>query len=414
MNRKIVLVLVAIALILGGVAVVKSKQKKIANLPKPKASAPTVQTTPITRGSMELTSHYLASIEPLSKSDLSPRISGNILTIAKREGDMVRQGELLATIDDRELQDRTVSVNAELLATRQRLAGAQSAYATQKSVYGRDEALYQAGAISREALERSRAALDGTKATVDAFQESLKGLAMNTNVARTQAGYARINAPYSGVVSKRWAEPGDLAAPGKPILTVEKTSSFKVLAQLPQEELTGIRPGTKVVLSNGSQTLATKVNRVYPSLGKNMLATVEVLTPSAPFGLPSSATVGFDVVTRKIEGLIVPDQAVVKSSQGHVVYLVSDGVVRIVPVQLVGSGNGKAAVAGDLAPGEQVAVAQENKLLALSAGALVTAAVSGSSTAPVAAAPVAAAPLAAAPSAPAALKAGVAGAGGRP
>ena len=408
MNRKIVLVLVAIALIVGGIAVVKSKEKKIANLPKPKASAPTVQTTPITRGSMEITSHYLASIEPFSRSDLSARISGNILSIAKREGDMVRKGELLVTIDDRELQDRTVSVNAELLATRQRLAGAQSAYATQKSVYGRDQALYQAGAISREALERSRAALDGAKATVDAFQESLKGLAMNTNVARTQAGYARISAPFSGVISKRWAEPGDLAAPGKPILTVEKTSSFKVLAQLPQEELAGIRQGTKVVLSNGPQTLVAKVNRVYPSLGKNMLATVEVLTPSAPFGLPSSATVGFDVVTRKIEGLIVPEQAVVQSSQGHAVYLVSDGVVRIVPVQLVGSGNGKAAIAGDLAPGEQVAVAQENKLLALSEGARVTAAVSGNSAAPVAA------PVAAAPSAPAAQKAAPAVPGGQP
>ena len=163
---------------------------------------------------------------------------------------------MLVTIDDRELLDRTVAVNADLLATRQRLAGAQSAYATQKSVYGRDEALFKAGAISKEALERSRAALDGAKAVVDAYDESLKGLAMNTNVARTQAGYARITAPFSGVVSKRWAEPGDLAAPGKPILTIEKTSSYKVLAQVPQEELAGIRPGAKVVLTNGGQTLA--------------------------------------------------------------------------------------------------------------------------------------------------------------
>ena len=383
MKRKIVVVLVAIALIIGGVVVVKSKQKKIDNLPKPQASAPTVQTASMNPGSIEVTAHYMASIEPFSRSDLSPRISGNILSIAKREGDLVRQGELLVTIDDRELQDRTVSVNAEVLATRQRLAGAQSAYATQKSVYGRDEALYKAGAISKEALERSRATMDGTKATVDAYDESLKGMAMNTNVARTQAGYARITAPFAGVVSKRWAEPGDLAAPGKPILTVEKTSSYKVLAQLPQEELTGIRPGTKVVLSNGVQTLAAKVNRVYPALGKNMLATVEVLTPTAPFGLPSLATVSFDVVTKKIEGMIVPDQAIVKSSRGHAVYLIKDGMVRIVPVKLMGSGNGKAAITGDLEPGGQIAVAQENKLLTLSEGSRVTAASTGTPSLPV-------------------------------
>jgi len=259
-----------------------------------------------------------------------------------------------------------------VLATRQRLAGAQSAYAAQKSVHGRDEALFKAGAISKEALERSSAALDGAKSVVDAYEESLKGMAMNTNVAHTQAGYARITAPFSGVVSKRWTDPGDLAAPGKPILTVEKTSSYKVLAQVPQEELTGIRPGTKVMLSNGSQTIAATVNRVYPALGKNMLATVEVLSPSSPFGLPSSSTVGFDIVTKNVAGLTVPAQAVVKTGQGTFVYQVKDSVVQIIPIKLLGMGNGVAAISGKIEAGSQVAVAQENKLLTLSEGSKVS------------------------------------------
>ena len=102
----------------------------------------------------------------------------------------------------------------------------------------------------------------------------------------------------------------------------------------------------------------------------------------------SSATIGFDVVTQKIEGMIVPDQAVVKSSQGHAVYLIKDGVVSIVPVKLMGSGNGKAAIAGNLEPGGQIAVAQENKLLTLSEGSRVTAAGTGIPAAPVALAPI--------------------------
>lgn len=368
MKRKTVAIIIAVVLIVGAVLVIKTKQNKIANLHTPQVAATSVQVARTTQGSLEVTAHYLASIEPFTKSDLSPRISGSILSITKREGDQVRQGELLATIDDRELQDRTVAVQADLLATRQKLAGAQSAYTTQKSVYGRDEALFKAGAISKEALERSRAALDGAKAVVDAYEESLKGLAMNTNVAKTQAGYARITAPFSGVVSKRWSDPGDLATPGKPILTVEKSSSYKVLAQVPQEELAGIRPGSTVKLTNGGQTMTARVNRVYPSLGKNMLATVEVLTPKAPFGLPSSATVGFDVVLKKVEGLVVPAQAVVKSAQGSFVYQVKDGVVKIVPVKLLGMGNGMAALEGGLEPGALVAVAQENKLLTLTEG----------------------------------------------
>jgi len=380
MKKKVILLIVALLIVIAAVLFLKNKEKKLAVLPKPQTPPPTVQVAPVTKGALEVSSHYLATIEPFNKSDLSPRITGAILSIKKREGDLVRKGELLVTIDDRELQDRSVAVNAEVLATRQRLAGANSAYTTQKSVYGRDEALFKAGAISKEALERSRATLDGAKANVDAYQESLKGQAMNTNVARTQAGYARMIAPFSGVVSRRWSEPGDLAAPGKPILTVEKTSSYKLLAQVPQEELAGIRSGSMVKLTNGNQTVQAKVNRVYPALGKNMLATVEVLTPSSPFGLPSSATVGFDIVTKKVDGLIVPAQAVVKTGQGSFIYQVRSGIVRIIPVKLLGMGNGSAAISGELEAGVQVAVAQENKLLTLSEGSKVSAAQPGKPT----------------------------------
>jgi len=372
MKRIVIFVLAAVLLIAAGFLLVEKKKGELARLPTPQAPAPTVQVAPVSQGTLELTAHYLGSIEPFTRSDLSARISGNILTISKREGDSVRQDETLVTIDDRELLDRAVAVDAEVLATRRKLAGAQSAYTTQKAVYERDVALHKAGAVSQEALERSRAAMDGAKATVDAYEESLKGLAMNTAVAKTQAGYARITAPFSGVVSRRWSEPGDLAAPGKPILTIEKTSLYKVLAQVPQEELSGIRPGTSVRLTNGSQAIAATVNRVYPALGKNLLATVEVLTKSSPFNLPSSATVGFDLVSRKVEGLIVPDQAVVRSAQGAFVYLVKDGVVRIMSVKLLGMANGKAAISGELPLGAQVAVAQENKLLTLSEGSKVT------------------------------------------
>ena len=372
MKRIVIFVLAAVLLIAAGFLLVEKKKGELARLPTPQAPAPTVQVAPVSQGTLELTAHYLGSIEPFTRSDLSARISGNILTISKREGDSVRQDETLVTIDDRELLDRAVAVDAEVLATRRKLAGAQSAYTTQKAVYERDVALHKAGAVSQEALERSRAAMDGAKATVDAYEESLKGLAMNTAVAKTQAGYARIAAPFSGVVSRRWSEPGDLATPGKPILTIEKTSLYKVLAQVPQEELSGIRPGTSVRLTNGSQTIAATINRVYPALGKNLLATVEVLTKSSPFDLPSSATVGFDLVSRKVEGLIVPDQAVVRSAQGTFVYLVKDGVVRIMPVKLLGMANGKAAINSELPLGAQVAVAQENKLLTLSEGSKVT------------------------------------------
>jgi RND family efflux transporter MFP subunit len=372
MKRIVIFVLVAVLLVVGGVALVMRKQGEIARLAKPQAPPPAVEVASVAEGDLEVTVHYLGNIVPFTRSDISSRISGNILTIARREGDVVRQGEALVTIDDRELVDRIVAVNAEVLSTRQKLAGAQSVYETQKSIYERDVTLQKAGAISREALDRSRAALDSAKAAADAYEESLKGLAMNTAMARTQAGYARLTAPFDGVISRRWNEPGDLAVPGKPILTIEKRSPYKVLAQVPQEELALIHPGTPVHLRNGDQRIEAAVNRVYPALGKNMLATVEIITKSSPFNLPSDATVGMDLVIRRVKGLIVPEQAVVTGPRGASVYVVREGVVHRHPVPLLGMGSGKAAVSGEVHVGDQVAVAQENKLLTLGEGSKVT------------------------------------------
>jgi RND family efflux transporter MFP subunit len=371
MKRNILIAVICIILV-AGAAIVILKARKIAALPKPQVVPPAVQVAPAAKGSLEITAHYLGSIEPFTRSDLSARIAGNILSISKREGDLVRQGEEVVVIDDRELADRSTAVQSEVLATQQKLAGAKSAYETQKSVYERDVALMKIGAISQEALERSRATLDGVKATVDAYEESIKGLSMNSAVARTQAGYAHITAPFNGIVSKRWSDPGDLAVPGKPILTIEKRSPYKVLAQVPQEDLAEIRRGTRVYLTSGEGRLQASVNRVYPALGKNMLATVEVLTRTSPFNLPSASTVGFDLVTKQVKGLIVPDQAVVKTDKGIFVYQVKDGLVHIVPVTLLGMGNGKAAISGGVTPDDQVAVAQENKLFTLVEGGKVT------------------------------------------
>ena len=165
--------------------------------------------------------------------------------------------------------------------------------------------------------------------------------------------------------------------PGKPILTIEKRSPYKVLAQVPQEELAFIRSGTPVYLRDGDQRIEAAVNRVYPALGKNMLATVEVVTKSSPFNLPSDATVGMDLVIRQVKGLIVPEQAVVKGPRGALVYRVRDGVIHLLPVGVLGAGSGKAAVSGELHIGDQVAVAQENKLLILVEGSRISPAEAG-------------------------------------
>lgn len=270
MKKKIVTTLVLVALVAAGIAVVKSKQRELAALPLPAAQPQTVQTASVADGSLEVVSRQLGEIRPYTSADLAPRITGHILSLTKREGDPVAKGEVVCVVDDRELADRAAALEAEVLATRQRLVGARSLYEMQGSVTARDEKLFAAGAISQEALERSRAALDGARAAAEAFEESLKGMERGVAVARLQTGYARVSAPFAGVVTRRLAEPGDLAVPGKAVLTIEQASPVKVVVQVPQELMGKARRGGKLYLVNDGERLPAEVDRVHPALGRNL------------------------------------------------------------------------------------------------------------------------------------------------
>jgi len=371
MRKKLIILGIAIVILVGAVFLINMKKKEIASLAKPQPYRQTIQAATVTQGRLEVTTHFLGVIEPFTRSDLSTRISGVILDLLKREGDSVHSGELVAVIDDRELTDRAQAIDAEALATQQRIAGAQSAYETQKSIYERDSALYKDGAISKEALERSQAALDGTRATLLALQENLQGLKKNATAARTQTGYAKIFSPFDGIVSKRWSDPGEMAAPGKPLLTIEKSSPYKVMVQIPQEEISRAKKGTKVYLLNGDQRLTAAVDRIYPALGRNLLGSIEIVFAARPFNLPSGATVGVDLVASVVEGLLVPESTIVKSGRGVFVYAVDGNVVKIKSVTLLGTSSGQAALSGPLRAGERVAVGQENRLLGLKEGSAV-------------------------------------------
>ena len=375
MKRKYLLI-IPIIVVVAAVFLVIMKKHEIASLPKPQSYKQTIQTALISQGKLETTTHYLGVIESYARADLSARISGNILSVKKREGDSVNKGELVAVIDDREFFDRALAIDAEASATKYRLAGAKSAYDTQKSIYERDVMLYKEGAISKEALERSKASYDGAQATMSAAGETLQGLQRSAAAARTQTGYAHISAPFGGIVVKRWSEPGDLAVPGKSILTIEKLSPCKVVIQVPQEEISRIQKGTKAYLRTGQQSMTTTVNRVYPSLSKNLLGSVEIILPSSPFSLPSGSSVGVDFVTNEVTGLIVPENALVKTGKGTFVYLIDKDVVRIRQVELLGTGMGRVAVSGQIIAGNMVAVGQENKLLGLAEGSAVNPVVS--------------------------------------
>ncbi|MDA8088029.1 MAG: efflux RND transporter periplasmic adaptor subunit [Nitrospiraceae bacterium] len=377
MKKKIIAIVVAIVLIAGAAVAIKKKKEAIARTPVAAVYPLPVDAATAKKGSLDISSEYIGTIEPLNYADISPRITGNILSVNVREGDIVHKGQLLVTIDDRQLAEKESAQALEIPEAKSQLSGAKSVYETQQAIYERDEMLYKAGAISLESLQRSKAQRDSAYAEVKSLQDKIKALKNIYRAAAVETSYARLRSPIDGIVAKRLEEPGDLAVPGKPVLKVECTSGFKVVVQIPQTEMPLMKKGGRVILYDGNTRLersAATISRVYPAVDVGTLGTIEIDVPSRPFDVPSGGTVNVDVITGRIaRDVIIPLNALLEDRSGSFVYRIDGGKIRVLRVHVAGKNGEYAALDGSLKNGDMVATGDEGKLLRLSDGMAVVA-----------------------------------------
>ncbi|HVO65092.1 MAG TPA: efflux RND transporter periplasmic adaptor subunit [Syntrophales bacterium] len=375
MKKKIIVIVVAILFIAGGTWVVIKKKASIATTPTIASYPLPVEVAEAKEGSIFMSSHYLGTIVPLNFADISPRITGNILSVAVREGDRVKKGQSLVTIDDRALKEREHAQMLDVAGTESQLVGASSVYDAQQAVYERDQMLYKEGAISLEALQRSKAQRDSAYAQVKSVEEKVKALRKIAQSASVETSYSRLHSPIDGVVTKRLQEPGDLAIPGKPVLKVEGTSNFKVVVQVPEVDMPLINKGRRTVLSNVSSRFESTVSRVYPAVAAGTLGTIEIDVAKRPFNIVSGGTVGVDVITGKTDqGIVLPLNSLLETPKGVFVFKAEKteegkpAMVKVIPVQVLGKNSESACVKGDIKSGESVVTGDEGKLLRLSDG----------------------------------------------
>ena len=356
MNRikPILIVLVVVLGVLGALRLVKMKQAALKKAPTPLKAPVPVTTVRAHKGTLALRDHYLGTIVPLERANISTRLTGYILKVTKFEGDPVKKGELLVSIEARALEAKLASLKASLQA-------AQSELLTKEAIFQRNKTLLAHEAISKEAFELSKSARDLARAKVIELRQELAA-------AKVDLSYAQIHAPFAGVVTKRFKDPGDLATPGAPILTLENPrGGYRILVKIPQERARLFAPGQPAYLLWQGQEKTVRIYRVHPAVGTEALATVEIRLKERPFGLPSGASVGVDLVYDQPEGLILPLKALVRGEH-NAVYVVRKGRLALVPVKILGQSKDQIVVSGPLKAGEHVVIGDPGLLLRLHPG----------------------------------------------
>ncbi len=188
-----------------------------------------VATFTVKPAAAQLASSVDAQVEAVRDATLSAQVQGAVTSLSAKAGDRVVAGQELARIDARAAQQNAAASAAQVDAAR-----AAQNVATKE--YERQKQLFQKQYISQAALDRA-------EAQWRASQSQVQALLAQAGAAATQSGFYVIKAPFAGVVGHVPATLGDMAMPGKPLMTVYDPSLMRVTAYVGQQQAATLRGG---------------------------------------------------------------------------------------------------------------------------------------------------------------------------
>ena len=321
-----------------------------------------VVAAPARKGNIDVSIDALGTVTPLNNVVVRARVDGQLMSVAFREGQNVKAGDLLAQIDPRPFEVMLTQANGQMARDQAQLKNAQVDLERYQTLLAQDS-------ISRQQVDTQAALVRQFQGAV----ESDKGAIDN---ARLQLTYARITAPISGRVGLRQVDPGNIvhASDSNGVVTITQVQPVTVIYPVPEDNVPRI--------VKRMQTAQSVPVDAFDRGGKTRLATGRLLTmdnqidtatgtvkvkaefPNTDGALFPNQFVNVRMVVETHEDTtLVPTAAIQRGAPGTFVFLVKeDKTVAVTPVQ-VGAVSGETTeVIKGLAPGNLVVVDGADKL----------------------------------------------------
>lgn len=276
-----------------------------------RASPPApVEIATVTRSPLVAHRILTGSLQAITTVRIFNEEEGRITALPFYEGDAVKQGEIIARIDDSLIQAELTKAQTNLKQAREDAK--------------RINTLYRKKLASEDELAHTRTALELAKAEVSLLE--------------TRVSHTRIQAPFDGIISERLLETGDVVPVHSHILTLYDPGQIKIVIPLSELLLSNIKIGDEVQVridALGEQQYPAKVSRIFPTIDpQTRKGMMEVLFASIPEGARPGQLCRVTVDTQTTPRRNVPFAAIRHDSQGEYVYrLTQDDMVESVRVQ---------------------------------------------------------------------------------
>lgn len=262
------------------------------------------------------------SLRALQTAAIKARVAGEVQGITKREGDAVKEGEVVARIDSTEAQ-------ARVRQAEQQTKSALAQVAIARRAQDNNQSLVQQGFISATALETSTNNLAAAEANHQAAVAAL-------DIARKALGDTTLRAPLSGQVSARLVQNGERVGVDARILEVVDLSGFELEAALAPADAARVAVGQKAQLrvEGLDQAVDATVARINPSVQAGSRSVLVYLRLPAAAGMRQGLFAQGEIVTGQLQALAVPLSSVRNDKPQPYIQVIQGGRVVHVPVPL--------------------------------------------------------------------------------
>lgn len=362
--------------------------------------------TPVTFGKVErtdLVSKVSANgqIDAQRKVDLSANVMGQIVNLAVREGDVVKKGDFLLQIDQKQLAASAQGAEASMRAMFSDLDAARANQAEAQRTYERARNNFEQKIIPAAELDRARTSLDAARANVNAIQQRIQQARANVAAARDTLSKTTMTAPMAGVITALPVEEGEVAVigtmnnPGTKLLTIADMSVVEAVMEVDETDIPNVKVGQRatvtidaypnktfdgVVTEVGSSPMTAQGMGGGGSEAVNFEVKIQLTNP--PAGVRPGFSASADIITgTRNKALAIPIQALVvrekpgtsgaKAQEEEGVYVHKNGKVQFVPVKTGLAGDANIEIVSGLTEGQQIVTGPFRALREIKDGAKV-------------------------------------------
>ena len=295
-------------------------------------------------------------ILPSHQVDITSRLAGKVVELRFKVGDPVRAGEVVAIIQSNTLTRRIKQIESALNTARSDLTSRAEELAHVEKELLRRRELYEKDLIARRDVERAAAAVETARAQAELTRARVAQHEAMLAQARTLERFARVITPLSGVIQRRWVEPGATVGESSPLLTVAEDELLRAMVKIPADNSTNVRPGmTAEILDSAApdKVFGGKVAVVdQQNKDGHRAVEIEIDISAAPQLRPDTA-INATIITGKQENAVwIPRSAVVADKSGSYVYKIVNDRASRQQVAVADDRNGEVKIARGVEDGE--------------------------------------------------------------